>query len=67
MDLRMLAYVQGRERSLDSLTQLALDAGLVVSEVMSAGPRRGIVEFLPDVTQPHLARGQSPQGESVQL
>jgi SAM-dependent methyltransferase len=48
MDLRMLAYVHGRERSLEALTGLALRAGLVVGAVISAGPRRSIIEFVPD-------------------
>jgi hypothetical protein len=49
MDLRMLAYVHGRERSLESLTDLAARAGLVAGEVISAGPRRSIIELLPVV------------------
>ncbi|GAA1015327.1 methyltransferase [Acrocarpospora pleiomorpha] len=47
MDLRMLAYVLGRERSLDKLTDLARVAGLARGAVTSARSR-SIVEFLPD-------------------
>jgi 2,7-dihydroxy-5-methyl-1-naphthoate 7-O-methyltransferase len=48
MDLRMLAYVYGRERSLDQLTALAREAGLALGTVTPATRRRSIVEFLPD-------------------
>ena len=51
MDLRMLAYVHGRERSLDSLIDLANEAGLVLGTVTPAGPLRSIVELLPDAPQ----------------
>lgn len=47
MDLRMLAYVLGRERSLDELTELARDAGLKLGTVTPAR-LRSIIEFLPD-------------------
>ena len=46
MDLRMLAYVLGRERSLDRLSELADDAGLALGTVTSARART-IIEFLP--------------------
>jgi len=45
-DLRMLAYVRGRERTLDQLGELARSAGLQVSSVTPAGSRL-IVELLP--------------------
>jgi SAM-dependent methyltransferase len=51
MDLRMLAYVHGRERDLDSLTGLAHRAGLAPGRVAPAGPLRSVVEFLPDARQ----------------
>lgn len=51
MDLRMLAYVHGRERSLDSLTDLAREAGLALATVTPAGPLRSIIELLPDAPQ----------------
>lgn len=50
MDLRMLAYVLGRERSLDRLTDLAHEAGLTLGMVTSASSR-SIIEFLPDETR----------------
>jgi SAM-dependent methyltransferase len=43
-DLRMLAYVNGRERDLDQLTELAASAGLHVGSVTPAGSR-SIVEL----------------------
>ena len=46
MDLRMLAYVLGRERNLDALTALARDAGLARGTVSRAG-LRSIIEFAP--------------------
>jgi hypothetical protein len=46
MDLRMLAYLGGRERSLDELTALSEDAGLTVTAVHSAGAI-AIVELAP--------------------
>jgi 2,7-dihydroxy-5-methyl-1-naphthoate 7-O-methyltransferase len=46
MDLRMLAYSLGRERSIDDLTELAHDAGLTVGTVGRAR-RRAIIELLP--------------------
>jgi len=50
MDLRMLAYCLGRERSLDSLTELARDADLALGLVTHAGSR-SIIELLPDHTR----------------
>jgi SAM-dependent methyltransferase len=47
MDLRMLAYFLGRERSLDEVAGLARDAGLALGTVTHARPR-SIVELLPD-------------------
>jgi 2,7-dihydroxy-5-methyl-1-naphthoate 7-O-methyltransferase len=47
MDLRMLAYFLGRERSLDRLTELAREAGLALGTVTPAR-LRSIVELLPD-------------------
>ena len=47
MDLRMLAYCLGRERSINDLTELAHDAGLTVGTVGHAR-RRAIIELLPD-------------------
>jgi hypothetical protein len=52
MDLRMLAYVNGRERSLDQLTALAREAGLALGTVGPATRLRSIVEFLPDPAGP---------------
>jgi 2,7-dihydroxy-5-methyl-1-naphthoate 7-O-methyltransferase len=46
MDLRMLAYVLGRERTLDGLTALAREAGLARGTVSRVG-LRSIVEFAP--------------------
>jgi 2,7-dihydroxy-5-methyl-1-naphthoate 7-O-methyltransferase len=50
MDLRMLAYFLGRERSLDRLTDLAHEAGLTLGTITPAG-LRSIVELLPDPTR----------------
>ena len=50
MDLRMLAYFLGRERSLDRLTDLAHDAGLALGTVTPAR-LRSIIELLPDQTR----------------
>jgi SAM-dependent methyltransferase len=50
MDLRMLTYCLGQERSLDRLTDLAHQAGLALGTVTPARPR-SIVEFLPDQTR----------------
>ncbi|GAA0987403.1 methyltransferase [Acrocarpospora macrocephala] len=47
MDLRMLAYVLGRERSLDRLTALAHEAGLALGTV-TPSRFRSIIEFLPE-------------------
>jgi len=47
MDLRMLAYFLGRERSFDRLIDLAREAGLVPGTVTRARPR-SIIELLPD-------------------
>jgi hypothetical protein len=58
MDLRMLAYSLGRERSLDRLTDLAHQAGLALGPVTTARPR-SIIELLPDQTR----RNQSPVPE----
>jgi SAM-dependent methyltransferase len=49
MDLRMLAYFLGRERSLDRLTDLAHEAGLALGTVTRTG-RRSIVELLSHQT-----------------
>lgn len=46
MDLRMLAYVNGRERSLDDLVALGHEVGLAVDSVTPAG-RGTIIEFSP--------------------
>jgi SAM-dependent methyltransferase len=46
MDLRMLAYFLGRERSLERLTDLAHEAGLALGTV-TAARLRSIVELLP--------------------
>lgn len=46
MDLRMLAYFLGRERTLPELTALAEDAGLRLGVVVAAPPR-AVVELLP--------------------
>ena len=46
MDLRMLAYFLGRERSLDELTELAREAGLTLGTVTPAR-LRSIIELLP--------------------
>jgi hypothetical protein len=51
MDLRMLAYFLGRERSLDTLTDLAHEAGLALGTVTPAG-LRSIIELLPDPETP---------------
>lgn len=50
MDLRMLSYVHGRERSLEQLTDLAGAAGLAAGSVTPAGPMRSIIELLPQRT-----------------
>ena len=50
MDLRMLAYFLGRERSLGSLAGLARLAGLAPGTVTPAR-HRSIIEFLPDHTR----------------
>ncbi|WP_216204728.1 methyltransferase [Amycolatopsis aidingensis] len=47
MDLRMLAYCNGRERSLDQLTELADAAGLRIGSVTPVTGRRSLVELLP--------------------
>jgi SAM-dependent methyltransferase len=49
MELRMLAYFLGRERSLDRLTALAREAGLTLGTVTPTR-LRSIVELLPDQT-----------------
>jgi 2,7-dihydroxy-5-methyl-1-naphthoate 7-O-methyltransferase len=54
MDLRMLAYVLGRERSLDRITELAHEAGLALGPVASAR-LRSIVEFRPDPDAPRTS------------
>ena len=46
-DLRMLCYVNGRERTLEQLTALAAPTGLRLGEVVPAGTR-SIVEFRPN-------------------
>jgi len=46
MDLRMLTYVRGRERSLDQLTDLAATVGLRVTSVTPAR-YRSIIELQP--------------------
>ena len=43
-DLRMLAYVRGRERTLDRLAELAATAGLRLGSCTPAGSRT-VVEF----------------------
>lgn len=48
MDLRMLAYVLGRERSLDQLTELAHEAGLAPGTVTLVSRDRSIIELWPD-------------------
>jgi SAM-dependent methyltransferase len=58
MDLRMLAYFLGRERSLDKVTELAHEVGLARGTVTPVRPR-SIVELLPDPTpQPGGSRSQ---------
>ena len=47
MDLRMLTYFLGRERSLDSITDLAREAGLALGTVTRARIR-SVIEFVPD-------------------
>lgn len=49
MDLRMLAYCLGRERSIDDLTELAHGVGLTVG-TLGVARRRAIIELLPDRT-----------------
>jgi hypothetical protein len=44
MDLRMLSYFCGRERSFDELRELAARAGLSVTSVVPAGSR-SVVEL----------------------
>lgn len=51
MDLRMLAYFLGRERSLDRLADLAREAGLALGRVTPGRPR-SIVELRPDRRTP---------------
>jgi hypothetical protein len=46
MDLRMLAYFLGRERSLDRIIDLARDAGLAFSTVTPV-LKRSLIEFVP--------------------
>lgn len=46
MDLRMLAYTGGRERSVDDLRRLADSAGLDVTDV-APGPPRTLLELVP--------------------
>jgi 2,7-dihydroxy-5-methyl-1-naphthoate 7-O-methyltransferase len=48
MDLRMLAYFLGRDRSLERLTELAHEAGLALGTVAPATRLRSIIELLPD-------------------
>ncbi len=43
-DLRMLAYVRGRERTLDQLTAMGAACDLKIGSVTNVG-RRSIVEF----------------------
>jgi hypothetical protein len=45
MDLRMLAYVGGRERTLGQFEQLAADAGMRVSAVHRAARYRAVIEL----------------------
>jgi 2,7-dihydroxy-5-methyl-1-naphthoate 7-O-methyltransferase len=45
MDLRMLAYVLGRERNLDQLTELALEVGLALGTVTPVSRYRSIIEL----------------------
>jgi hypothetical protein len=45
MDLRMLAYVAGRERSLRELTALAADAGLELRSHSPGSGTRSIIEL----------------------
>jgi 2,7-dihydroxy-5-methyl-1-naphthoate 7-O-methyltransferase len=47
MDLRMLAYFLGRERTLDGLTDLGRQAGLTVKSVTPIRTRT-LIEFVPD-------------------
>jgi hypothetical protein len=54
-DLRMLCYVQGRERTLDQLSALAGTVGLQLGDVVPAGSR-SIVEFSGPSRRP-AARG----------
>jgi SAM-dependent methyltransferase len=49
MDLRMLTYFLGQERSLDELTNLANQAGLALGTITLAPPR-SIIELLPNQT-----------------
>jgi hypothetical protein len=52
MDLRMLAYVGGRERGRDAVNDLARHAGLAPGANTPAGPLRTIIEFRPTAA-PH--------------
>ena len=47
MDLRMLAYCGGQERSLDRLTELAREAGLALGMVTRARIR-SVIELVPE-------------------
>jgi hypothetical protein len=46
MDIRMLVYMSGRERTLTELTDLANAAGLTVTDVRH-GPHRALLELRP--------------------
>lgn len=48
MDLRMLAYCLGRERSLDTITDLAHEAGLALGTVTATSRSRAIIELVPN-------------------
>lgn len=50
MDLRMLAYRGGRERSLHELTALAAELGLELRSHASGSDMRSIVELAPGGT-----------------
>ena len=47
MDLRMLAYFLGRERSVDGITDLGRDAGLALRSVTPIRTRT-LIEFVPN-------------------
>ncbi|NUS43943.1 MAG: methyltransferase [Mycobacteriaceae bacterium] len=47
MDLRMLAYVNGKERTADEYTALAASAGLRTAALHPAGPEAWILELTP--------------------